>query len=55
VHGAQAVGRDADLGSIEVGKVADLVVTRGNPLETIALLRSPWLIVQSGDVIHGQD
>lgn len=33
--GAAYLGMDADLGSLEVGKLADLMVVRGNPLEDI--------------------
>jgi imidazolonepropionase-like amidohydrolase len=33
---AEAVGVGADLGSIEVGKLADLIVVEGDPLANIA-------------------
>ncbi len=35
INGARYLGMDADLGSIEEGKLADLIVIDGNPLENI--------------------
>ena len=36
---AECLGREADLGTVEPGKLADLVVVAGDPLADIALLR----------------
>ena len=35
IHGAEYIGMDNDLGSLEVGKLADLVVLDANPLDDI--------------------
>ncbi len=41
VVAAEALGVDAEIGSIEVGKVADLVAAAGDPTQDIGLLRRP--------------
>ncbi len=38
LYGAQALGMEKDLGSIEVGKLADFVVVEVNPLENLQVL-----------------
>jgi hypothetical protein len=38
LNGAQALGVEKDLGSVEVGKLADLVVVDANPLENLQYL-----------------
>jgi len=42
---------DSDLGSLETGKLADLVVVRGNPLDDIKAAREIRWVVKSG-VVH---
>jgi adenine deaminase len=52
INGARAMGLGDRLGSIEVGKWADLVVVRGNPLADIRRTRQPRLVVKAGRVYH---
>jgi imidazolonepropionase-like amidohydrolase len=50
---AQVLGLENELGTIEEGKLADLVVVEGNPLEDIGLLLKPEcvrLVMQGGSV-----
>lgn len=50
LNGAYKLGMDADLGSIEVGKVGDLLVLDANPLENIRNTTSIHSIVLGGAV-----
>lgn len=51
INGATALGVADELGSIEVGKLADLVVVRGNPLEDIRAARDIRIVIKGG-VVH---
>lgn len=48
--GAEYLGMDGDLGSIEVGKLADVVVIDGDPLEDIRESRNVELVMLDGRV-----
>jgi imidazolonepropionase-like amidohydrolase len=45
---AEAVGAGDDLGALEVGKLADIVLLDGNPLEDISNTRSIWRVIKGG-------
>ncbi|MBV8889729.1 MAG: amidohydrolase family protein [Alphaproteobacteria bacterium] len=50
---AECIGRGAELGSVEPGKLADLIVIDGDPLADIALLRDPKrvrLVIKGGEI-----
>jgi imidazolonepropionase-like amidohydrolase len=48
LNGAKYMGRDARIGSIAVGKQADLVVVEGNPATTIADIRRVDTVFKQG-------
>jgi imidazolonepropionase-like amidohydrolase len=39
---------EGDFGTIEVGKRADLILVRGNPLEDITTIKKPLGVMASG-------
>ena len=50
-HGAAVCGVGNDLGTIEVGKLADLIVVGGNPLEDIQNVRQLKLVLKEGVIV----
>jgi imidazolonepropionase-like amidohydrolase len=50
LHGARYLGLDADLGSIESGKLADLIVIEGDPLADVRLSTQVRYTVMNGRV-----
>lgn len=52
LNGAKVLDKEADLGSIEIGKTADLVLLQADPLEDIRNLHRIDLVVKSGRVLE---
>jgi imidazolonepropionase-like amidohydrolase len=48
LNGAEYLGRDKTVGSIAVGKQADLMVVNGNPAQTIADVRQVEIVFRQG-------
>ncbi len=48
------MGWEKDLGTVEEGKIADLVVIKGNPIDDISILRNPdsILFVMKGGQLY---
>jgi len=50
---AECVGLERDLGTVEKGKLADLVVVRGDPLSDVTILQNPEriaLVLKDGEI-----
>jgi Tol biopolymer transport system component len=53
IHGAQAIGYSQDLGSIESGKLADLIVLNKDPLVDIRNTNSIRYVMKDGELFEG--
>ena len=49
---ARLLGLDAEIGSVEPSKLADLVLVDGDPLADLTRLAAPKLVMQGGRVVH---
>jgi Tol biopolymer transport system component len=54
IHGANAIGMEQDLGSLEPGKLADLIVLDANPLEDIHHTNSVRYVMKNGRLYEGE-
>ncbi|MFW6193666.1 MAG: amidohydrolase family protein, partial [Gemmatimonadota bacterium] len=50
-NGARALGRGAELGTVEPGKEADLVLLEEDPLDDLAAAASVATVVKGGEVV----
>lgn len=55
INGARALGVGELLGSVETGKLADLFVVRGDPLDDIHNTRNIKLVIKAGQVYDPHD
>lgn len=45
------IGQDIDLGTIEPGKLADILIVDGNPLEDLSVLQNVVLVIKNGTIL----
>ncbi len=48
---AEVIGQEKDLGSVQVGKVADFTVIEGNPLADIGATKNVRMVIKDGEVM----
>jgi imidazolonepropionase-like amidohydrolase len=51
MNGATLLGMEHDVGSVETGKLADLVAVGGDPLADITTLQHPAFVMKGGEVV----
>jgi adenine deaminase len=54
IYGAEAIGLQQDVGSLEAGKLADLLVLDKNPLENIRNTNSVRYVMKNGELYEGE-
>jgi imidazolonepropionase-like amidohydrolase len=54
LQAARLLGQEAELGTLELGKLADIVAARGDPLQDINLLKQVDFVMKGG-VIYKRD
>lgn len=52
LNAAKALGMEHEIGSLEVGKKADILILTKNPVESISNLRALRLIIKEGAFLH---
>jgi imidazolonepropionase-like amidohydrolase/Tol biopolymer transport system component len=50
-NAARVIGAAAEIGTVEVGKLADLVILDADPLEDIANTERIWRVIQGGRIV----
>ena len=52
-NAAEALGREKDVGAIEVGRFGDLVAVTGDPLADVRVLERPDAVIKGGQLVTG--
>lgn len=54
INAAELLGKQSELGTIEQGKLADLIAVNGNPLDDISVLKNVAVVVKDGKVAKNE-
>ncbi len=54
-NAAAACGQIDDLGTLESGKLADVIVVNGNPLEDYELLANVVAVIKNGEIVFSEN
>jgi len=51
IHGAYVCGLENELGTIEQGKIADIIIVKDNPLDDLEALMNVQMVIHNGEII----
>jgi imidazolonepropionase-like amidohydrolase len=51
---AQLLNKDKEIGSIEIGKLADIIAVKGDPLKDISELQRVKFVMMGGKVVKNE-
>ena len=55
LNAAAVCGLEDSIGSLEKGKIADIIAVEGNPLEDISRLQRVKMVIQGGELAKGPE
>ncbi len=55
IRAAELLRLTKDLGTLEAGKLADILIVEGNPLERVNEIRRTWMVFKEGQAVFKKD